>query len=341
MNEHVPSWRDFPAFYDNPTIKRLGKNRRWAISGRLGDDGEDKGKAPISMTPFIHPTLYSWEPCVPVFGNSAQPHQMVTLDELCKLVPHATNCAYRVNEPFDNVIVLDIEKNVDPALREQLLACDWVYGETSMSGQGIHLVVPTPPDMRTRFPEAMTKTVCKLFSGTVEVLLDHWVTFTRNVINKPTNHGTASLTDILAPEMERMRNLAVEAVDVSALEPDSAGYKTSLPVFQGSYNEPDERYKRTLEYYDNDMSRMEFALFMRVAKYVARFANEYAGTSGIVLSDSERVWIIYKIAKDHLTHRPKHDELRLGVPYLLNQAQRAYELAIIDINTPIEQEENQ
>jgi hypothetical protein len=340
MSEHVPSWRDFPDFYDNPTIKRLGRNRRWAISGRLGDDGEDKGKAPISMTPFVHPTLYSWEPHVPVFGNSAQPHQMVTLDELCELVPHAANCAYRVNEPFDGVIVLDIEKDVDPALRERLLACDWVYGETSMSGQGIHLVVPTPQDMRSRFPEAMTKTVCKLFSGTVEVLLDHWVTFTRNVIERPADHGTASLTDILAPEMERMRNVSVDAVDVSALEPDSAGYRTSLPLFQGSYNEPDPRYRRKLEDYDNDVSRMEFALFMRVAKYVALSAKAFAGTSGIVLSDSELVWIVYRIAKQHLEWRPKHDELRLGVPYLLNQAQRAYELARMETeDRPIEQEE--
>lgn len=340
MSEYVPSWRDFPAFYDNPTIERLGKNRRWAISGRLGDDDEDKGKAPISMTPFVHPTLYSWEPHVPVFGNSAQPHQMVTLDELCELVPHAANCAYRVNEPFDGVIVLDIEKNVDPALRERLLACDWVYGETSMSGQGIHLVVPTPPDMRSRFPEAMTKTVCKLFSGTVEVLLDHWVTFTRDVIDRPADHGTVSLTDILAPEMERMRNISVEAVDVSALEPDSAGYKTALTHFDGSYNEPDPRYKRTLADYDNDASRMEFAMFMRVANYVTNLADNYARTSCIMLSDSERVWIIYNIAKRCVTHRPKHDEVRLGMPYLLYQAQRAYETAIAErTDKPIEQED--
>src|SRR5699024_2889070 len=108
------------------------------------------------------------------------------LNELVDFLPNAANHALRLNALVDRVAVLDIEKTCPDELKEALCRLPALYRERSMSGQGVHLVLPLP-DSFEDFRDAAAKRVVKGPHGWYEILLGHYVTFTRDVLPEPTN----------------------------------------------------------------------------------------------------------------------------------------------------------
>ena len=157
----------FPEFYTNASVQMLAGHSRWTVS--------DKDKTPIN-TRELMTTGRIWG------AHEISDDCLVTLEELKGFLPNATNNAFYLKAQIDGLLVLDIEKTCPPEIAAKLLGIsDTLYSELSMSGKGYHLLLPLPSNFWD-FPIATGKKVLKEEHGYYEILLDHWVTFTRNEV---------------------------------------------------------------------------------------------------------------------------------------------------------------
>lgn len=314
----------FPQFYANPAIGALAPACRWTISGRLGEDGADQGrKAPVDVRHMLAGCTPNCRHEGPLRGAFRLDSTcLMDLDELTAAVPLAANVAYRLQSSTDGVVVLDVEPDCPPEVSAALLAIPGaLYSEVSMSGHGYHLLFPLPSNA-AEFPDAADKAVLREEHGWYEVLLDHWVTFTRtpvpsSVVAAPSG-GTPSTLDAL------YASLAALAKPSPLVSPAVLGTDGSpdLPmedwIVEQTLEDARPRLK-TPDAFGNDMSRWEFSTLgilsgsMHLPLVSARsLGNEYSG--------SDEAWLLYRAASQVLPHRPKHDTTRNGRPFLLDRA---------------------
>lgn len=191
-----------------------------------------------------------------------------------------------------------------------------------MSGRGYHLVFPLPRHTAD-FPDAIGKAVLREEHGWYEILLDHWVTFTRKPIPTdqlctPADNIPSSLTDLYA-------SLAVLAkptshVSATALATDDS---RALPmqdwIIKQTITDAQARLKST-EDFNNDMSRWEFSTLsiLSGSMHIPLIAAQELGN--ISYSDSDEAWLLYRAALLVIPHRSKHDTTRNGRPFLLDRA---------------------
>lgn len=300
MSAEWKDWSDFPEFCSNPLIREIGTYRRWAVSGNIHPDG--KGKVPIDMRCILDPSDDGH-----LFGNSLKPGSLVTLDTLKTVLPHAANCAFFVREEEDDVIVLDIEKTCEPDLRKRLLATPWEYGEVSMSGKGLHLAMHTPKALRDDFGDVMARKQCvKLFGGQVEVMFEHWITFTRNVIEADETLGTVELIDIIRPEMlvrAAEKEVEIEYTDDRPEIPHEKSIKRAILL------EP--RYVPNVEDPTNHESEVRFGLMSRTLHRIDYYHDGYVRQfNEEPYTDNQRVWLLYDLCREMLPDRGKYDDDR-------------------------------
>lgn len=322
----------FPQFYDNQAVRSLADSPRWTISGIIGDLGDlgDKrftGKAPIDMRHMIETRgriRGAW---------SLDDQCLVTLDEVTEFLPAAANNAFYLQAQTDGLIVVDVEPACPPAVADRLLRLPGiVYAELSMSGHGYHLLVPLPTNFWT-YPLATSKKVLREEHGWYELLLEHWVTFTRRPVpdRSPNTHAPAgsasaepefsSIAGLYASLAEKARantagsaSITFGAVAGTAEAPEipSGELIVSLTTTRFRLNDPGD--------FAHDTSRWEFStlarLYARMLPHLARIAS----SNGHRYPASEQAWLLYRAAVEVLPHRRKHDELRNGRPFLLEQA---------------------
>jgi hypothetical protein len=155
-------------FTQNAVIRELALSPRWAIT-----DPDDK--KPLSMAGLVHGVAYG--------ASTKKPEDMMTLPELAANFTDAPNCAMWMKSLDCGYALIDIEKTCPEDVRDTLVhGLAWKYAETSLSGRGIHLIVPRPDELLDKYPNAR-KAAVRRKDGAFEVLLNHWVTFTRNVLD--------------------------------------------------------------------------------------------------------------------------------------------------------------
>lgn len=299
----------FSEFYGNSAVNALAGASRWTVSGRLGDGEASRGKAPIDVRHLFGTGC--------VRGAWSRDKQcLVTLDELTRLLPGAANCAYYLQSSTDGVVVLDIEPDCPPEVSAALLAIPGaLYSEVSMSGRGYHLVFANPTNAQN-FPHAIGKAVLREEHGWYEILLDHWVTFTRrpiprNLFDRPSRTMRfASIEEVYA-DLAVSARVSSHPVEMSIDEavPKIAGGKR---IVQQMVNGASPRFK-TPEDFHGDLSRWEFSTLgvLYVEMQRALISNH---------SFTDQVWLLYVAAKKVLPHRAKHDERRNGQPFLFDRA---------------------
>lgn len=311
----------YAGFYNNPAITTLADASRWTVSGRLGDDAESKGKAPIDIRHLFDVGR--------VRGAWAQDDQcLVTLDELARRLPDAANHAFYLRAVTDGLMVIDIEPSCPVEISTQLLALPGViYSETSMSGRGFHLATPLPASFH-EFRVASGKRVLREQHGWYELLLDHWVTFTRKPISEdiwkhvqgvltPASEfaSTATLFASLA-ETARATTVASTTVRTSVEAPKITGGQDIVSrTLEGAW----PRFK-TLDDFDGDASRWEFSVLGVLYREMHRHLVRVGFLRRTTYDDSDRAWLLFQTVQEVLPDRPKHSEQRNGRPFLLDRA---------------------
>lgn len=293
------TYKDFPEFYAHPFIQSIAGNTKWTVS--------DNQKRPIDMKAL----LYDHK----VYGarmdfETEASNPCVTLQRLCDILPNAANHAYFLNAIVDKFVVLDIEPKCPDKIKKKLLDTSFVYGEVSMSGKGYHLIYPLP-EILNEYPVAQKKIVMKEEHGYYEILLNHWVTFTRNMISpkeKPKHDFTVFFEELAKLQKEVIRaNIEIDEPDTENIP--KYDYLTEILSHCVYSKKPED--------FHGDISKYEYGhigfLYWNLKKLLnisyIKAAHEY--------TPSEKAWMLYTVAKEKIPRRDKHEEYRNNLPWLL------------------------
>ena len=291
------TYHDFPDFYNNAFVQSIKDKPKWTVS--------DNEKMPIDIYALVHKNC--------IYGASMDRgyNPLVTLDELCDILPNATNNAFSLDAITDKFVVLDIEPDCPEKIKKSLLQMPYLYGEVSMSGKGYHLVFPLP-DCIKDYPIAQTKIVMKEEHGYYEILMSHYVTFTRNVI--PPTTGTKSFEELFQKMAAAQKETKRLDIDVSnELSLDDIPYIDD--ILRLLYK---QHYTKTINDFYGDNSKYEYG-YMGFLHYKLCTILKVSciQENGHDYTDDEKTWILYTVAKEQFEYRAKHDETRDGLPWLL------------------------
>lgn len=320
----IPSEKNMQAFRDNPVISQLAHEPRWTISGTIGpiDDENNRGKAPIDIR------LLAASDCRIIKGAKTRDQaSLMELDEVNNLLPNAANNAFFIQAIMDGYIVVDIEKTCPPDIAAELLSLPNLYSEVSMSGRGYHMIIPLPKNF-DEYPIAANKVVLQSENGWYEMLMEHFVTFTRVPIPpdriKELNAAprTSSETAPARSWEEVYASLAQRAIEKSKksfetnIEPPEIPMKKTIMSML-------ERVEvgKTLADFGNDNSRWEFYLLGQIYNRLQMVTQTTVIKNVCKEYDAnQKSWLIYEALVKQIPHRPKHDERRDKLPLLLKSA---------------------
>lgn len=295
----------FPSFYANSAIQLLADQSRWSVS--------DNEKMPIDMRELMT-TGRLWG------AREISETCLVTLDELTEALPTAANNAFHLQAQTDGLLVLDIEKNCPPEIAAELLGIsETLYSELSMSGLGYHILLPLPPNFWD-YPIATSKKVLREEHGYYEILLDHWVTFTRNEVPMERYTGPDENELPEAPEWADLyASLAVLAVDTPTIKLDINAEKPLIPkedkIIDLMTRQP---HKRDLAKFHGDFSRWEFSILGVLYNRLTAILVAIRDDVDHPFDESDQAWLVYTAAQQVIPHRAKHDEYRNEMPLLMN-----------------------
>lgn len=298
--EGIPTWEDFPEFYNNPFVKQISDVEKWTVS--------DKDKRPIDMHALIHKQKV-WGLA---FDRGYNP--LVNLQTLCETIPSATNNAYYLDALVDKFVILDIEPKCPNHIKQKFLELPYLYGETSMSGNGIHLVFDLPEKVLNNYPDAKLKLALKEEHGWYEILLNHMITFTRNSLPpSPCKEDITIFDNIfeLLAMKAKPSSTANEQILVTDINTDDIPYFDKLVQPLKSQN-----YGKTPADFHNDMSKYEFGAtgFYHRALTKLLNNNKYKDHE---YTDEEKAVILYSVTSEKLPFREKHEQIRNNMPWLL------------------------
>lgn len=303
-------------FLNEPFLDSIRQNKRWTIS--------DCNKRPIDLVAIITKGVIKG-------AKYCGEQSLLSLDDaishilqwICSdrnpnpTVENISNIAYYLNSDIDNLLVLDIEPSCPDDLKNKLLDTDFIYGEKSLSGKGYHLIFELPSWYHT-MPNLQHKTALKGENKYYEILLQQYVTFTGNKINKPKNPQTDfyEIFKNLAKKAEETNSKNIKIKKEQNLDdiPKAQEIAESLMTIT---------FSKDMDIYDNDMSRFEFAYGVKLSASLNRLlkSTKYRNLN---YTDDEKITIIYAVLVECLPHRDKHNTKRNGLPWLLYLAQNVY-----------------
>ena len=294
-----PLWMNYLSFYNHPFIMSIKDNEAWTVS--------DKNKRPMDIKGFIENKR--------LFGATEPTKKcLTTLPSLIETIPNAVNHTYYINSYRDNFIILDVEKTCPNELKEEFLKLPFIYGETSMSGQGYHLVF-YKNDLFDSFPDLKSKTKMQDEDRYYEILINHWVTFTRNMIEPPAEpEGSISTWFNKLAENENQKMIDFDASEFEIVDPHD------IPEYMFLYENTKKRtdYNKTLSDFKSDHSRYEFGYAGHIVAVLWKMLSlSNILRTGHEYTISEKAQIAYDVFVDLIPHRSKHDSKRGNVPYLM------------------------
>lgn len=302
------TYLDFPDFYNHPFIQSIANTERWTVS--------DNNKRPLDMFEWIYRQNIRG-------AATTDANSLVNLHKLCETIPNATNNTFFMDSLQDNFVMLDIEKTCPDDIKQELLKLPYIYGETSLSGKGYHLVFPVP-DYFFEYPIATKKLVMKEEHGYYEILLNHYVMFTRNML--PPAIGTADFEPIFRSLCEKQKDTHRDNVNINDMEPmPGPDYDKIVALLMR------QDYKKSPSDFFDDMSKYEYGyigflhyklnqiLKVNTIAIEKVYSEEHGKeiSKKYIYSDNEKAWILYNVAKERIQHRAKHDEMRDNLPWLL------------------------
>lgn len=302
MSDRDRTWtyKDYPEFYNNSFIKAIAENEKWTIS--------DKDKRPIDMKAFLEEGK--------VWGMSfnRKYNPLIDLNKLIDKVPNATNHAYRLEAAIDGFVILDIEPKCPDVIKQELMKLPYIYGETSMSGNGLHLVFELPKDLWKKYPVIHNKLAIKEKHGYYEILLNHMVTLTRNMLPEQTSVKDVSefrqIFETLAMDAKETQitksEIYIEDIDTDKIP----HYGRTMSVLRA------QRYTKKPSDFYNDMSKYEFGMTGFYYRSLMKLLKS-PYYKNVTYTDEEIAIILYMLLLDNLEFREKHNTKRNNMPWLL------------------------
>ena len=287
--------------------------------------------------------------------------QLLTLDELTTRLPAAANAATHLDWHSEQVVVLDIEPDCPPQVTRQLLRLvtgnsaqdppPVLYSEVSMSGKGYHLVLPVPEAMFT-IPGVSRRNKLQHPNKWFEVLMYHWITFSRQPIPAEvleqaaadpagedlTWEGLFTQLAQIAPGGRQVGQAMSDLAAGQALQVELDQHERQ--VVQAVLDRHRRTYTKTLrDDFGGDTSRWEFSILCALAGHTDTLLRIHAMADSLAQAQSQpdrqspptmpppaepdrtrALRIMYTAALEAIPHRNKHDGTRSGLPYLLKQA---------------------
>lgn len=291
--------QDYDSFRNHPFICKIANNERWTVS--------TSDKVPLDMHMLTTKGII-------VGAKYKDDLSLVTLDKAHEIIPDAVNYAFYMDALIDKIVVLDIEPKCPNKQRQELMSMPCLYAETSMSGKGIHMAFELPEDILNKYPIAKEKIVFKESHGYYEILLAHYITFTGNIItlsNTQPPEKFLNLFEDMAKEQKIVKKADVH-IDTSI---------TTLPTKHAEmiveYLKK-QSYDKTPEDFEGDVSKYEFG-FMGHYHFKLRVMLDYPFSftpDRREYTDTEVACMLVKIAEAQIPPRPKHNEIRNGLPWL-------------------------
>ena len=284
----------FSDFYNHPLIQQAAKTPMWTVI--------NSEKKPLDMMAIKH--LHKFDMGATTFCSDT----LVTLDECCDLLPRANNRTLYLNHQIHNFVVLDIEPSCPQDIRNELLQLPHLFSEISMSGKGIHLILPIPDNMWD-FPEIAMKKALYDENGYFELLLHHWISFTRRKTHyKP---GNKNLEEFFEKLVEGKSNQPKATVKIKTIQPIFTPTADRIVnILKGCI------YRKTLSdhrgYSEFEFGHMSF-LYHKL-KGILQIKHLVKNET---FDNNQQAWILYLAAKELFEHREKHDEERNKLPWLL------------------------
>ena len=286
---------------NEPIFDKMKKKSLWTISST-------QTKMPLDLQWFIQ---HKSEPNA-IKGAKFQDHRSLgTYEELSEAIPEHTNATYYYNMNQEDFIFLDIEPKCPEHIKQHLLQLPYVYGEKSMSGKGIHLLLPKTKNIND-YPDALVKVQLQEEHGYYEILVNHYATFTGNTIPLPTkiNDFSEALYKSLAEGAVATKS--IELIDSKLVNIDDIPY--SQEIIELTYRKPFEKTPEDYNEVDNygrtkKGNKFEFGLMSYYAHRIYQRSKLDVFKSHNY-SDQELLTILYHIVQEELEHRSKHDEIR-------------------------------
>lgn len=294
----------FPLFYSNPFIQSIAEKCKWTIS--------DQNKIPIDMRALVNERRI-------IGAVNPDERCLMTLKEVCDTVPDAANHAFYLDALVDNFVVVDIEPEASNEVRQKFLAMPYLYGEVSLSGKGLHLIFPLPECIH-KYPNAMQKIVFKDSAAHYEILLCHYVTFTRKMIHPSTaDPNEDSFVKAFQEMASEQKEVVRRNIDISSYEDmDIPNKEDIINILCG------QQYKKTVKDFDNDNSKYEFGYASFLYYKLSTLLKVTYIKDGIESKnydqqtlDNVKAFLMYKVLESNLPHRAKHEENRDNLPWLL------------------------
>lgn len=315
-------------FMQNPLIKEIAHEEQWTIS--------DKNKKPVDA---VH-LLNTYE--VRNARVLDDPYPLVNLHRLNQdeNLMH-TNRAYRLQAQHNRIIVVDVEPSGSPELLQFAMDFPANYTEVSRNG-GIHLLIKVPEDVITPENEyLLTTTVIKTEDTHLEVIMnDHYITFTKRIPmdkeiadfeNNPDhkNRLRQFLNNIVEIDKEAKlqrelkRQMSVSFDDSGVDKENINELVNSLPFV----NFIKKQKSKSLEKFNNDLSRIEASISTSCAGYVRYYSQKVIPGTQVLskrfghFTENDWIYAAYKMTEIIVDPRDKHSEHRDGLPWLLYLAQ--------------------
>lgn len=305
------------AFYTHPFIKTIANTEKWTVC--------DKNKMPVDM----YCLKYKQKVVGAAFHDN---RSLTTLYDLTSTIPNVANCTYWLDITEDNFVVVDVEPSCPDAIKNKLLQLPYIYGEVSLSGKGFHLVLPAPDEF-FKYPNIIVKPALKEEHGYYEILMNHYVTFTRNMICPAKNNADfISLFHYLLSQQKA--NAGKIEFDINEKTIDDIPYGEKLVDILCNTG----ANKSITDFY-GDESRYEFSyacrLYRRLENIIDEYTKQQEEYNNMIQSASykadtktiheytleEKAYIIYTVLIKNLPFRNKHDTTRQNLPWLLYLAQ--------------------
>lgn len=284
----------FEEFYSHPFIKSIADKERWTVV--------DKNKRPIDIKELMYNSR--------IIGCQCQDERsLTTLNTLLNVLPNAANNTFYMDSLIDRFVVLDIEPICPQNIKNELLQLPYIYGEVSMSGKGYHLVFPLP-DIIYNYPAACKKIVFKEKHKYYEILLQHHITFTRNMIPPATGSGdfTALFEKLAAEQIDNSFN----KLEFDENMPDEVPMQDEILDILAR-----QTYSKTADNFYNDMSKYEYGHLSFLYEKLCCILNISKIKDNHKYTDSEKLLLLYHSAENVIPYRAKHDEFRNGMPWLM------------------------
>lgn len=281
-------------FTEHPFIKSIAGIPRWTVS--------DNTKRPIDIVDLIYNGRISG-------AIAPDDNCLCDLATLESALPDRANSTFYVCAVECRFMVLDIEAECPDDLKREFLRMPYLYGDTSMSGKGLHLCFPLPENYLD-YPGAFSKPALKENNKYYELLLNHYCVFTGNMI-RPAPTGNARDFNELFYRMAATAVASEKAeVDIRNERPSSLS-ECAQDAILSKLIERGRNYRKTPADFGNDTSRYEYCLMGSLYNSVTFI------TRNVRISDSDKAYFMYVAAQEILPHRAKHDEERDGLPWLL------------------------